>query len=415
MYPTHDSQTAVSRIGVSIFAATFIVAGSARAQERSGEVTGNDVYVRSGPSLNHYTVCKVNAGDRVTIVGEQGGWYEILPPPGAFSYISGDFVDTPDDKTGVVNGNDVRVRAGSSLVKHKYTVQKKLSKGAQVSILGRNPDGFLRIVPPDGVTLWMSTEFVAQVPEGRGPADPTAAGSKVETEDTPKPVAEPTTEPKIVATPPKKSGASGSLLGALPPTYERRQLNLIDADVEKELAVPVLERQYQPLIDRYAEIAGQEEDEFARRYAQARIDQLKNMAEAAETIRKVRSLSVQTDAQRRKYMEARAALPEVQVPVPSGLDAQGELRVSALYPPSSDPRRYRLVDPSEPPGRTIGYVDVPADSNLNVDQFIGRYVGVRAAQKRLQAGGVNPVPIYLAREIILLQPTRATEGLSVED
>ena len=61
-----------------------------------GEVTTNDLYVRSGPSLNHYTIAKLNAGDRVNIVGESGDWVEILPPPGTFSLISADYVDSAD-------------------------------------------------------------------------------------------------------------------------------------------------------------------------------------------------------------------------------------------------------------------------------------------------------------------------------
>ena len=66
-------------------------------------ISGNDVYVRSGPSSNHYPVLKLAAGARVTVVGERGAWYEIVPPAGAFSFISGDFVDSADGKTGVVN------------------------------------------------------------------------------------------------------------------------------------------------------------------------------------------------------------------------------------------------------------------------------------------------------------------------
>lgn len=115
-----------------------------------GEVTGDNVYVQYGASTNHYPVCKLNAGDRVTIVGETGEWYEILPPEASFSFISGDYVDTADNKTGVVNGNNVRVRAGSSLPefsKLKYWVQTKLSKGTKVTILAR-----ARRVPADQVT-----------------------------------------------------------------------------------------------------------------------------------------------------------------------------------------------------------------------------------------------------------------------
>ena len=104
---------------------------------RPAEVTGADVYVRSGPSSNHYPVVKLNAGDRLTVVGENREWYEILPPEGTFSFISGDYVDTGDNKTGVVSGNGVRVRAGSVLpefAKNKYVVQTKLSRGAEISL-----------------------------------------------------------------------------------------------------------------------------------------------------------------------------------------------------------------------------------------------------------------------------------------
>ncbi len=69
-----------------------------RAPIWQGEVTGNDVYVRSGPSANHYPVCKLNAGVRVTILSQTGDWYEIQPPAGVFSFIHGDYVDTADNR-----------------------------------------------------------------------------------------------------------------------------------------------------------------------------------------------------------------------------------------------------------------------------------------------------------------------------
>jgi hypothetical protein len=31
-------------------------------------------------------------------------------------------------------------------------------------------------------------------------------------------------------------------------------------------------------------------------------------------------------------------------------------------------------------------------------------VGVRASAQRVQIGGVNPIPIYIARELVLLEP-----------
>src|ERR1043166_9460223 len=71
------------------------------------EINTNDVYVRSGDSLNHYTIIKLKAGDHVTVVGERGDWYEILPPEGAFSLVSGDYVDSKEENKGVINGANV--------------------------------------------------------------------------------------------------------------------------------------------------------------------------------------------------------------------------------------------------------------------------------------------------------------------
>ena len=39
-----------------------------------------------------------------------------------------------------------------------------------------------------------------------------------------------------------------------------------------------------------------------------------------------------------------------------------------------------------------------------MEDYLGRYVCVRAAEKRLLAGGVNPVPIYVVSELVILEP-----------
>ena len=82
-------------------------------------VTAKDVYVRSGPSTNYYPVAKLNAGVRVTVVGEESGWLAIVPPPDCHSVIDATYVDRDRDKRGVVNGNRVNVRAGSNGVTAK--------------------------------------------------------------------------------------------------------------------------------------------------------------------------------------------------------------------------------------------------------------------------------------------------------
>lgn len=382
---------------------------------RQGEVKGDDVYVRSGPSENYYPVSKLDAGDRVTIVGETGDWYEILPLEDTFSFISGDYVDTTDNQTGVVNGHNVRVRAGSALPefnKLMYVVQTKLSKGAEVTILGRLPDGFLRIKPPAGVTVWINRNYVEFVPD---------TPVKLERE----------MEPAIPNQRRDRKGAemtSGDHgAGSARPLPKGRVsdqtaafggLDELDTVTLAELEKPVLDRQFAPLIERYGAIAEKEEDEYARRYAQARLEQLTNMAALIDTIQRMRKLDEEADAKRRQFLEGRAKIREMLPPVPTGLDAQGILRVSAIYPRGARPQRYRLVDPTSPRERTAGYVEIPQNSTINMDAFLGRYVGVRASAKRLQSGGVDPVPIYVVGDLVLLQPTTPTTGsdaLPIED
>ena len=70
----------------------------------------------------------------------------------------------------------------------------------------------------------------------------------------------------------------------------------------------------------------------------------------------------------------------------------------------------RLIDPAVAGGRTIGYVEIPPDSPIKAGDFVGRYVGVRALERRVQSGGVDPVPIYITSELVLLEPPVASDA-----
>ena len=412
MFPSKDYRR--GGLGSLLLLAAGISTASVSAQSETrpviahGEVTAGDVYVRSGPSLNHYTICKLNAGHRIDIVSEELEWYEILPPEGTFSLISGDYVDRGEAPSGVVNGDNVRVRAGSLLHDNKYTVQTMLSKGARVTVLGRNPDGFLRITPPPAASLWISRRFVEVVPEEllkleRETAQPSSSAPLAE-RSAPSSGAE---SPVVGSDAPAaaRPKAISSALAQMPPSRQREALKRIDEATRAEWIKPIFERRLQPLIDRYQAVASQTADEFARRYAQKRVEQLTDSIALSETVRRMRKVGERAESKRREFLEARAQIPDPIHPVPSGLDAQGELRISALYPPGSIPRRYRLVDRSPLGERILGYVEFPADSDIDVNLYLGRHVGVRAAQQRWQQGGVDPVPIYVVRELVLLSPT----------
>jgi hypothetical protein len=302
---------------------------------QTGEVTGDNVHVRSGPSLNHYPVLKLAAGDRVTVVGEEGDWYQILPPSEAFSLISGDYVDTADGEHGVVNGNNVRVRAGSSLSEHKYTVQTMLSKGAEVTILGRNPDGFLRIVPPEGATLWISRQFIELVPDELIRLEKETAGTMTKSSSSER--SETEAEEGQTARSPEKDGKEAeaetetrSALAKLPPSGARRTLELLDDEARQEMDKPLLERQFDSLIERYQAVASEqtEDDSLASQYASKRVEQLTYMKELIESVRKVRRLSERAESARREKMGERASLKTVEPSKPAGVDVKGELKDS---------------------------------------------------------------------------------------
>ncbi len=373
----------------------------------TGEVVADDVYVRSGPSLNHYTIAKMSAGDRVQIVGEKDDWYSITPPASTFSLISSDYVDTVDSKRGVVNGKNVRVRAGSLLNSSKYTVQVQLSNGDEVTILGRNPDGFLRITPPDGATLWVSKKFIEPVTADQAKSSP-ASGDAQAQQATPENGTQALTDGSDAGGETEMTqddDEASSPFGYMEPTPQRRALEALEAPLKVELEKPLLNRSFGSLMEKYKTIASQDEDQFSKKYADGRVRQIEEMISLAGTVRNLRQINEKTDEKRRQFLVQRGSIHSVDPPAPLGLDVQGELRESALYPATIRPRRLRLVDTSGTTTRTIGYVEIPARSEIDVSEFIGRYVGVRASSKRLQAGNVNSVPIYVASELVALQPT----------
>jgi len=383
---------------------------------RYAEVNANDVYVRSGDSTNHYTVCKLQAGDKVAVLSQRGEWVEILPPEGTFSLISGDYVDTTDDKTGVVSGDRVRVRAGSNLNDSKYTVQAMLDRGASVTILGRNPDGFLKIKPPAGATLWIHADFIADTLGGATPRTASTAdtatpidSSAADAGDT-----EPTTGSNAIASPITTATPKTAAEQAANISIWRTELEEVDAGAKLEMEKLPADRNFDEVKRRFGAIAEQDDDEYAKRYAQVRLAQIENIELLAGAVERVKGLGRKATTDRQSFMEERASMRPTTPDIPSGVTAQGELRVSALYPPGSTVRRYRLIDPTADFERTIGYVEIPPHSQIVVRDYIGRYVGVRASATRLQSGGVNPVPIFVAEELIPMEAPALETGVKTE-
>jgi len=131
-----------------------------------GEVTGTNVYVRSGAGANWYPTTKLNTGDRVLVLGERYGWYRLAPPQGSFSFVDKAMVDRQAaSNRGVIRQDKVYIRAGSNLSNLKNATQVVLNKGDAVDIQGE-VEGFFKIAPPPGAGLFMSKQYVRPVSAG---------------------------------------------------------------------------------------------------------------------------------------------------------------------------------------------------------------------------------------------------------
>ncbi len=130
---------------------------------QSGEITGSNVYVRSGPGQRAYPCVKISKPAKVEVVGTRSGWMQIRATPGCFSVISKQFV-TADGKTGTVTTDNIWVRAGGEeKASDFWAIQSRLNKGDQVEILGQvtDKDGeWYKIVSPKDAYFWISEQFV---------------------------------------------------------------------------------------------------------------------------------------------------------------------------------------------------------------------------------------------------------------
>jgi|GEM_PF-6297583 len=127
-------------------------------------VTAERVNIRSRADLNSRIVARANRGDVLESRGDADGWRKILPPTGAFSIAAAQYIDRIDADRGCVNVDTLlRVRIGSDIQPRDPMLSEvcaKLERDAEVVILGELDAEWLKIAPPAGVYVYISSEFV---------------------------------------------------------------------------------------------------------------------------------------------------------------------------------------------------------------------------------------------------------------
>jgi hypothetical protein len=131
-------------------------------------VNAPDVYIRCGPGEKYYPVAKLDRGLQVEVYRhDPGGWYAIRPPAECFSWVSAEFVEPRHGNVGVVTGDHVVARVGSSFSDTRDVIQVRLDRGEEVEILeaqefnsGPAAQTWYKILPPAGEFRWISGRYL---------------------------------------------------------------------------------------------------------------------------------------------------------------------------------------------------------------------------------------------------------------
>ena len=144
-------------------------------------VQSDGVVVRCGPGERYDPTMKLSAGQRVTVHRhDPGGWFVISPPPGSFSWINADYVQTSGDGRGTVQAPDtgnglparVVVYVGSQFSDEHKVTGRQLASGDTVKIIGekvqqteQGQTKFYQIEPPRLENRWIKGDFVLPLSE----------------------------------------------------------------------------------------------------------------------------------------------------------------------------------------------------------------------------------------------------------
>ena len=386
-----------------------------------GEINGNNVYVRSGPSDSYYPTTKLSRGTRVAVRGVKFDYLKIEPPAGSFSYVGKAYVERRGDgRKGRVT-TAANVRTGSELNSMKTTVQTKLEANTDVEILGEQEEYF-KIEPPPGAYLYVKKDFVtpgeripsegiaasqppqgqqapANANEGAGAppaADPSGATGAIadavarESNEQPEaappadadqPVASAPTTGRLVETAeaPAAGGPAGTTRPAdSQPASAEARFEKIESDFAAASERPVVDQPVEELLGGYQALVRDEAlPESLKRIADARIAALKVRQQTREEFVAVRKNQQEMEARRLALQAEREELEEqIRQTNVEFFAAVGTLRTSSLQQGPKGTTLYRLTDPQS--GRTLVYVRT---SDREFGAMLNQFVGVKGELK----------------------------------
>lgn len=149
---------------VVALASSVMFTGHAGALTDKVRVTGDRVSLRARADQNSETVCQVSTGQILLRAGEvTDAWVEVVPPAEADLWVYAELV-----QDSVAAAAKLRVRSGPGI---NYRHVGTLDKGDRVVPRGTRGD-WLRIAPPEGCSVWISRQYVADAVPPKPPPKP---------------------------------------------------------------------------------------------------------------------------------------------------------------------------------------------------------------------------------------------------
>jgi uncharacterized protein YgiM (DUF1202 family) len=391
-------------------------------------VNADNVYVRSGAGDNYYPTMKLNKGDKVVVIGEKFDWLKVVPPQGSFSYVGKHFIDKKDNGVGIVNRENVNVRAGSTLNVMKTTVQAQLAPGQEVKILDEVEE-YYKIAPPADAAVYVKKDLVDVVrvmPQvaNAGAAQQQTAPKAVETPTgAEKPAAEaaapgtgvpldqpPAPTPEQIAagnatTQPTQVAAGNAAAPSTQPTAEVK-FDKLEADFETASGKPIEQQPVAEMLKSYQTLIKDPQlPESMRRVADYRTQVLKARAEAREDFlavqKKQEEAKVKIQALQAEREEIAQQIQKNDVKI---YTAVGTLRTSSIQPGGGT--LYRLTDPQN--GRTVCYV---RSDDPKYGGMIGQFIGVKGDLSTNPQLGLK---VVAPTEVAEVDPNQLFRGIGAQ-
>jgi len=343
------------------------------------EITGDNVYYRSGPGTNFYECGKLKKGDKVKVVSKQFSWYRIVPPAKSFAWISMQYVkvDPANPEFGILTGDRVRVYAGSDRVRPHYSTSLlgKLNKGERVKLLGQQLDDYYKIAPPPSAYLWVSTYFTKSLPpekkvvqaEKVTPDDKAAPPKPLPAGEVPKVVKIDTSTVPVDATAP--APAPKPVPEKVTPGSRFEQYQALQKRIEVERVKPTDQQDYTEIKKELTEIANDKDAGKVARYAKKVIERVEGLELAVSVIEQVRLQNEQLSKMQEGIDKARTA-KLAEISNMGKYAVTGKLQPFTLYGKG----HYRIVDDS---GKMLCYA-LPSSqvSGTDLSSLIGKKVGL---------------------------------------